>query len=234
LNEKTRRASSFLVVSFVSLSSCRPTASADAQCSGAAPACFDSLAEGCCGDAGAPAECGPKDAPRGTVPKWICPGATVPASECRAYGAACLAQKEQVAPTLTAPHAVVPGSGIPPEWLDASAGTLVADVPEPLGPFYAVHHTATRVTGPDQVKQVDELWFGKTRLTAGPWFAAPGTSYVAFADGGRIAMHNGASGMRRDTKVVPFEAPADVAWDLGKHVATVSFAKHAPMTLALP
>ena len=58
----------------------RSSRDSDDECTGVVPTCFEALAEGCCAEAGAPAECGPKDAPRGTHLKWVCPGKSVRAS----------------------------------------------------------------------------------------------------------------------------------------------------------
>jgi hypothetical protein len=220
---------------------CARTSADDNECTGQAPVCFEPIAAnaGCCAEAGAPAECGPKDAPRGTHLKWVCPGKSVRATECTAYGAVCATHVDQIAPSLATPHAVpLPGdptAGLPAGWRDAAAGTVLDERSEPLGTFYSVRHSTTRGSGPDAVKQRDELFFGKDRLTERRYFLAPAGDFVVFEDGsGKTVVHSAASAKRRDATPRPIEPPTGAAFDPQKRTATISFAKHAPVVARLP
>ncbi len=222
---------------------CARTAAPADECSGAAPTCFEPIAQtiGCCAEAGVPAECGPKDAPRGTLLKWVCPGKTVRATECSAYGAICATHVDQVAPSLATPHAVpfddpgAPVAGLPAGWLDASAGATLVDQTEPLGPFYTLRRTVLRVAAPEGVKERRDVYFGKERLTDRRYFLAPTSDYLLFEDGpNKLAVHGAVSGKRRDATPKPYEAPAGATFDAQKRTVVVAFTKRAPLTVRLP
>lgn len=215
-------------------------AAADNECTGAAPLCYESAAPGCCADAGVPAECGPKDAPRGTHLKWVCPGKSVRVTECTAYGPACAEHAEQVAATLATPHAVpLAGdpAGLPQGWLDAGAGAVLADRTEQLSTFYSVRKYTTRTKGPENVRDHEDLYFGKDRLTADKRdFVAPSGDFVVFEDGTspKLSVHGAVSGKKRDLVPKPYESPTGAAFDTQKRTVTVSFTKRAAMTAKLP
>jgi hypothetical protein len=228
-------------VALVPLAGCARPSADENECTGQAPACFEPIAAnvGCCAEAGVPAECGPKDAPRGTHLKWVCPGKSVRATECTAYGAVCATHVDQIAPSLATPHAVpLPGdptAGLPAAWLAAPVGTVVDERIEALGGAYSVRHSTTRVSGPDAVKQRDELVFGKDRLTERRYFVAPAGDYVVFEDaGGKTVVHAAASAKRRDATPRPIEPPTGATFDPQKRTATITFAKHAPVVARLP
>jgi hypothetical protein len=228
------------LATLAALAGCARTAAPADECTGAAPTCFESIAPatGCCAEAGVPAECGPKDAPRGTLLKWVCPGKTVRDTECSAYGAVCATHVDQVAPSLATPHAVPfddPGAGLPAGWQDASAGTTLVDQTEPLGNFYTVRKYTTRAAGPDGVKEHRDVYFGKERITERRYFLAPTSDYILFEDGpNKIAVHGAVSGKRRDATPKPYEAPAGATFDVQKRTVVVTFARHAPLTVRLP
>jgi hypothetical protein len=230
------------LAALAALAGCARGAAPSDECTGVAPTCFEAIAPAtaCCAEAGVPAECGPKDAPRGTLLKWVCPGKTVRAAECAAYGAVCAAHVDQVAPSLATPHAVPfdgagAGAGLPAGWQDAAVGTTLVDRSEPLGPFYTLRSYTTRVAGPDAVKDHRDVYFGKDRLTERRYFLAPTSDYLLFEDGpNKLAVHGAVSGKRRDATPKPYEAPAAATFDAQKKTVVVTFAKHAPLTVRLP
>ena len=230
-------------VGLAALAGCARSGAPADECTGAAPTCFESVlpATGCCAEAGDPAECGPKDAPRGTLLKWVCPGKTVRATECAAYGAVCATHIDQVAPSLATPHAVpfdtasALGAGLPAGWQDASVGTTLLDRTEPLGQFYTLRTYTTRAAGPDGVKEHRDVYFGKERLTERRYFLSPTADYLLFEDGPtKLAVHGAVSGKRRDATPRPYESPVSATFDSQKRTVTVTFAKHAPLTARLP
>ncbi len=224
----------------VSAGACARAAEADAECTGAPPVCFEPLATnvGCCGDAGVPAECGPKDAPRGTHLKWVCPGKSVRQTECSTFGALCATHIDQAPPSLATPHAPLPGDpagALPAGWLDASAGAVLADQTVPLSPFYTLRRYTTRSTGPEGVKEHADVYFGKERLTERRYFLAPEGDYILFEDGpSKVAVHGAVGGKKRDATPRPYEAPTGATFDAAKKTVVVTYAKRAPVTVRLP
>jgi hypothetical protein len=215
---------------------CKTTRAApENECTGEAPACFEPIKEGCCGDAGPRAECGPKDAPRGTHLKWVCPGKTVAAAACVEYAPACV-RGDQTGSPMAAPHAGPDIIGVAPAQ-DAAPGTVLSDRTEPISAAYAVRTYSVKaaVNAPDPVLSYRDLYFGKDRLGAGPYFLSPAGDSVVYANGtGRNYVHSSKNGKRRDVTPKPYEPPAGATWDAGKRSVTVSFEKHAPMTATVP
>lgn len=226
-----------LVVSLLLLGACRrASAGADNDCSGAAPSCYEPLAEGCCAEAGAPAECGPRDAPRGTRLKWVCPGSSTPASECRAYGPACASHPDQVAPTLATPHAVGAGDGpvMPSTWADAAAGTVLLDKTEQISAYYSVRTYTVKSSGFEGLSHRRDLYYGKERLGT-EHFLAPGGEYVVYETGeGKNFLHSAVTGKKRSVTPKPYAPPDRVEWNMAKNSVTVLFEKGAPITVPLP
>ena len=229
------------ILMLVALAACKTPAPPADECSGAAPVCFDLIAAnvGCCAEAGVPAECGPKDAPQGTHLKWVCPGKSVRASDCSAYGAVCATHVDQVAPSLATPHAVPlpgdPGAPLPAGWLDASAGSVLADDSQPLSQFYTLRRYTTRINGPDAVKDHADVYFGKDRLTERRYLLAPSGDFLLFEDvPNRIAVHGAVSGKKRDATPKPYESFTTATFDVPKKTVVVTFAKRAPLTIRLP
>jgi len=204
---------------------CKQTnAAPESECTGQPPACFDSISEGCCGDAGPRAECGPKDAPRGTHLKWVCPGKTVATAACKEFAPACV-RGDQTGSPMAAPHAAPDVIALAPAQ-DAPPGTVLTDKTEPINAGYSVRSYSVKAgpNAPEPVLKYRDLYFGKDRLGAGPFFLSPAGDAVVYANGnGKNFVHSSKNGKRRDVTPKPYEAPTSAAWDAGKRTVTVSF-----------